>query len=92
MNTLEKARIEINQIDQEMARLFEARLAVVEDVLAYKQANGLAIFDPVREKEVIARNSLLIKNEGYIPYYQNFLQHLMDVSKDYQVALLEKEK
>lgn len=92
MNLLEEARIKINQIDQQVAKLFEERMNVVNDVLAYKRENNLPIFDAAREKDVILRNSTFIQNSVYIPYYQHFLQDLMDVSKQYQLSLLNSNK
>ena len=35
MNKLEQARTQIDAIDREMAKLFEARLDAVKDVIAY---------------------------------------------------------
>lgn len=87
MNILEQARLRINEIDAQMAALFEQRMAVVEDVIAYKLENGLQIFDESREKKVIEKNTRLIINPIYVEYYQDFITHLMEVSKWYQRAI-----
>ena len=50
MNKLEEARIEINEADSMMAKIFEQRFMAVKDVLAYKKEHDLPIFDPVREQ------------------------------------------
>lgn len=88
MNKLEEARIKINEADSQMAKIFEQRFWAVKDVLAYKKENNLAIFDEKREKEVIARNTGLVSEELQ-PYYQEYLQMLMDISKKYQNDLLK---
>ena len=88
MNQLEKARKSINGIDQQMAELFENRMKCVEEVIAYKMANHLPIFDESREKEVIKRNLEYIQEEKYQTYYEHFLRDVMDVSKDMQYAIL----
>ena len=88
MNQLEQARIEINKIDEQMAVLFERRLQAAEQVAAYKKQQGLPIFDKAREQAVIEKNLSRIQNQAYCPYYHAFLQHLMDLSKEYQATLL----
>lgn len=87
---LTKQRLAINEIDQEMAELFCKRMAIVKEILNYKHAHNLAIFDEKREKEVIKRNSQQLSNPELIEYYISFLQSLMDISKEYQHSLLNK--
>ena len=66
MNKLEQARTQIDAIDREMAKLYEARLDAVKDVIAYKIENDLPILDSGREQVVIEICSLfriqIIKN------------------------------
>ncbi len=89
MTELEKARSTINEVDREMARLFEKRMDAVKSVANYKRERGLQIFDPAREAEVISRNSKLIENGEYRSYYVNFLQSNMEVSRSFQHRLLD---
>lgn len=88
MNQLEQARREINQIDEQMAALFERRMQAAEQVAAYKKQQGLPIFDKEREQAVLEKNLARLQNQAYRPYYQAFLQHLMELSKEYQSKLL----
>ena len=60
MNLLDESRKKINEIDKEMARLFEERMKAVMDVLKYKKQHNLPVFDEKREIELIKRN--LIEN------------------------------
>ena len=89
MTELENARKLFNEIDNEMARLFAKRMDAVKKVAEYKKENGLQVFDANREAEVIKRNSMLLENEELKPYYINFLQRNMEISKSYQHRLLE---
>ena len=89
MTELEKARQIINSVDRQMAELFEQRMDAAKKVAEYKRLHGIQVTDAAREAEVIKRNSELIKNEDYKSYYIDFLQHNMDVSKNYQHRLLE---
>lgn len=92
MTELEQARLSINQIDKKMAELFSKRMDAAKIVAEYKKLHGLQITDAVREAEVIKRNSSYIENEDYKSYYISFLQHNMDLSKNYQHRLLEGMK
>ncbi|MBP3599554.1 MAG: chorismate mutase [Clostridia bacterium] len=89
MTELETARQIINSVDKQMAELFEQRMDAAKKVAEYKRLHGIQVTDTAREAEVIKRNSEFIKNEDYKSYYINFLQHNMDVSKNYQHRLLE---
>ncbi len=89
MSDLEKARQKINDIDKEMARLFTERMNAVKQVAEYKKLHGIQVVDTVREAENLKRNSLLIEDEDLKPYYVNFLQSNMEISKNYQHRLLE---
>ncbi len=90
MNELEQARNVINEVDQEIARLWEKRMKAVEKVILYKMEHHLPIFDAVREAEVIARNAVLIENETLREYYIETLQMMMDISKKYQKEIIER--
>lgn len=91
MNQLKKARETINQIDKEIAFLYEKRMDAVKEVLDYKKKNDLPIFDASREQEVIEKNSTRIQNPEYVEFYKAFLKHVMDNSKDYQRTMLSQD-
>jgi len=92
MDGLKKAREEIDQIDREMARLFERRMRAAEDVIAYKQQNGLPILDSGREKQVLEKGLSRIEDPACRPYYADFLRGLMGLSKEYQLSLSGRDK
>ena len=52
---LEELRANINQIDDELARLFVERMYTAAEVAQYKRDHGLPVFQPEREREVLAR-------------------------------------
>jgi chorismate mutase/prephenate dehydratase len=84
MGKLEDARKSINNIDAEMAALFEKRMEAVKMVAEYKKQNNLPIFDENREKEICKKEIEYIKNDELKPYYLEFIQCLMDISKKFQ--------
>ena len=85
---LAEAREEIRRIDEEMAALFVRRMEAARSIAAYKAAHGLPVEDLAQEARVLAGRSALIKDDALRPYYLQFLQHTMDVSKDWQRRLI----
>lgn len=84
---LDEARRIINEVDSEMAKLFEKRMKAAELVYEHKKEFGLPILDQKREDEVIKRNASNIENNLYKGYYIDFLKNVMSVSRSYQYRL-----
>ena len=89
MNELDKARQQINAVDEEMARLFQKRMDAVQLVAAYKKKHGIPVDDLAREEEMIQRNSARVQDGAYRSYYVNFLRATIDLSKNLQHRLLD---
>ena len=53
MNKLEKCRLKIDAIDNEIIRLYEERMKAVKDIAEYKIENGLEVLDSSREKTML---------------------------------------
>ena len=81
LTDLERARAEIDRIDAELAALFEARMEAVRTVAAWKEARGLPIRDPDREREVLSRNLARLEDPELRPLYAEVLEALLDVSR-----------
>lgn len=92
MSDISAARKRIEEIDREMAALFEKRMQCSEEIAEYKGKNGIPIYDPDREKELLERNGEYIENSVIKPYYKQFMQSVMDISKQYQHKLVEKTR
>lgn len=91
MDTLQKARAEIDRIDAQMAALFEARMAEAAKIAAWKRENGRPVRDPAREAQLLAENAARIEDPALRPYYEAFLRHLTALSRDYQTELLRPD-
>ncbi len=85
---LDEARKRINDIDDKMRELFIERMHASEQVAEYKRTNGLKVYDPAREREVIERNASSVEDEVLRDFYIGFLKKAMDMSKAYQDRLL----
>ncbi len=87
MDLLENSRNKINDIDKQIAKLFEQRMLVCKDIAKYKIKHALPITNSNREKEVIEINSKNILDDTIREYYINFLKKTMELSKNYQSRL-----
>jgi chorismate mutase/prephenate dehydratase len=52
-----KLRETIDEIDSKLIELFRRRMDTSVEIARYKQANGIPIYDPVREREVLDKLS-----------------------------------
>ena len=92
MNELEQARVEIGNIDKQMAELFERRMYAASKVAEYKKEHGLSVKDKKREAELIERNKGYIENPEVGRYYYDFINNVIDLSCQYQTKLIEGVK
>lgn len=92
MDNLNEARSEINEIDKEMAELFERRMRAAKTIADFKKERGLQIYDAQRERAVIEKNSDYIKDYDIRSYYVRFLNDVMAVSKQYQEHVISGTK
>ena len=92
MDELQQARVEIDAVDQEMARLFERRMAACRQVAQYKKERGLPILDANREAAVIERGAQRVEDPDLREYYICFLRDVMKTSRSYQSRLNEGMK
>lgn len=89
MKDIQEARDDIRRADRAIAELFVKRMEAVREVAAYKKARGLPVLDAAQEKRVLERNAAYIEDDVLRQYYLRFLQHTMDVSRQYQERLIE---
>ncbi|MBQ1225546.1 MAG: chorismate mutase [Clostridia bacterium] len=86
-NKLEEARKIINEVDTQMAELFEKRMRAAEMVYEYKKEFGLPILDEKREDAVIEKNSALVEDPVIKGYYIDYLKYTMSLSRAYQYRM-----
>lgn len=82
---LNELRNEINQIDGEILNLFLRRMELAGQVAAYKRENGLPIYQPQREQEILKSAEQRAAALG--GYARILFATLMDLSKQYQQDL-----
>lgn len=89
MSKLEEYRQEIDAIDQELTRLFEARLKTVLKVGEYKKQHDLSVLDASREQKVIAKNVDRLEDKQFKEELTKFFQSMMDITKETQQKMME---
>lgn len=83
-------RNEIDAIDDELVRLFEKRMNTAAAIADYKRANGLAVSDRGRERQVINKVTSKVAPE-FSDYTKVLYQTIFDLSCSYQRSLNAKK-
>ena len=92
MDGLQEARAIINEVDTQMAQLFQRRMEAAQMVADYKKAHGMPILDAAREEAVIRAGSERIEDDTLRGYYVDFMRSTMSISRRYQQLLLQGMK
>lgn len=88
MEKLDILRKQINEVDVEMAHLFEKRMKVCKEIGEYKRKCGLSVKDKGREDAIIEKNRTLIEDGELQPYYVSFLKNTIELSCKLQSKVL----
>ena len=81
-------RAMIDAVDHEMLELLARRNALVGEIAAFKRANGVAIRDRTREREIIADRRERAQRVGLRPeVIESMLRLMLWASRDRQAAL-----
>ena len=87
---LNELRNEINQIDDELLKLFLRRMEVTDQVADYKREHNLPIYQPQREREVLKKVAEQAGDEKSA-YARVLFSMLMELSKSSQNKRTGKE-
>ena len=85
---IEKIREDINEIDTQIADLFNSRMHKSLEIAEYKKANKLPIFNNTREKAILHRISERV-GEPFDGYARVVFNTIFDVSKSAQHGCLD---
>ena len=81
---LDTIRQEIDQIDDQIVKLLEERMHLVEGVVAYKKASGKAILDTKREEAIFEKVRSHVSNKKYEETIVETFLDILKRSRDYQ--------
>lgn len=81
---LDIIRQEIDQIDDQIVKLLEERMHLVEGVVAYKKASGKPILDTKREKVIFEKVRSRVEDKRYQETIVATFSDILKRSRDYQ--------
>ena len=81
---LDIIRQEIDQIDDQIVKLLEERMHLVEGVVAYKKASGKPILDTKREKVIFEKVRSRVGDKRYQETIVATFSDILKRSRDYQ--------
>ena len=80
---LTQIREEINQVDDQLVKLFVQRMELASQVAAYKRENNMPIFVPAREREILKKVAEQAGPE-FGSYTRLLYATIMDLSRSHQ--------
>lgn len=81
---LEKYREEIDRLDAQIIALFEARMQQVAEILEYKKAHQLPVYQEDREQKVLDKVGAQVKNTAYVAETKQLFMQIMSISRGFQ--------
>ena len=81
---LDIIRQEIDQIDDQIVKLLEERMHLVEGVVAYKKASGKPILDSKREEIIFEKVKNRVEDKRYQETMVATFSDILKRSRDYQ--------
>ncbi len=89
MKDLSIIREEIDQVDKEIAALYEKRMQLTSEVAAYKIQAGKKVYDPERELEKLETLSGLVPDGFLRKGIRELFAHIMMISRKRQYQLMQ---
>ena len=83
---LDKARREIDNIDEEIVKLLEKRFNLVNEIGLIKNGRNLPVYDESRERQVLESCADILENKEYSKYIDNIYFQIMKSCKSIQGA------
>ena len=81
---LDVIRQEIDQIDDQIVKLLEERMRLVDQVVAYKKASGKPILDSKREEVIFEKVKNRVEDKRYQGTIVATFSDILKRSRDYQ--------
>lgn len=86
---LRTATRSIDEADEQLVQAFAKRMRAASDIADYKREHGLPVWDPAREREVMAKQTKAV--DGDMAMYVKLLYNtIFDISRSYQQRRLHR--
>ena len=83
-------RNHLDEVDEEIVRLFEQRMDICSKVAQYKLETGKKVYDRQREKEKLAKVRAMASSEFNSLGVEELFEQLMAMSRKLQYKLLNE--
>lgn len=91
MKDLLEIRQEIDEIDQELVRLYQQRMGLAEEVAAYKIANHKNVYDKEREQQKLDMLSGMAKDDFLRQGVLELFEQIMSTSRKRQYKIMAEQ-
>ena len=85
---LQECRTELDQIDEQIVKLFEERMGICSSVAEYKIAAGKPVYDGERERQKLSAVSSMAHGDYNQTAVQELFTQIMTISRRYQYRLM----
>ncbi len=72
---IQSLRDRVDEVDRELLRALNERAQIVQELGAYKQEAGIALFDPKREEEILRK----VAEENPGPIYDSSMRDIFEL-------------
>ena len=90
MRDLQDIRVEIDQVDQEILKLFTKRMELACQVAEYKIATGKKVYDKAREDEKLEKLSSYVEDGFSQQAVKELYTQIMSISRKKQFSILRE--
>ena len=90
MKELAQVREELDAVDRQIVALFEQRMVLARDVVAYKMAHGMQVLDRSREEAVLASRMGMLKDDHWAESVRALYEEIMRLSRAEQERILKE--
>ena len=90
MKELAQVREELDAVDRQIVALFERRMELARDVVAYKIAHGLPVLDRSREEAVLASRVGMLQDDHWDQSVRALYEEIMRLSRAEQECILKE--
>ena len=85
---IQEIRKRIDEADEQLVQAFAKRMRAASDIADYKREHGLPVWDPAREREVMAKQTKVV--DGDMAMYVKLLYNtIFDISRATRVMSLK---
>lgn len=91
MDELDILREKVNEVDKELAKLFEERMNLIKDIAKRKKEINYPVYDQGRETFLLIRNGSYIEDKEIRVLYFELLNKIFELSKKMQENIIHSK-